>query len=197
MIWEKVATLGFTGGAVLEPAAGIGNFLRHAPSQSQVTAFEPNKYAAKIMEALYPAATVYNDVFESIWFNGNVHQPKTPKVGPFDLIIGNPPYGAFCGKHAGMGEKKATGVKQYDHYFMLRGLDLLKPGGLIALIIPHTTADGKYEHFKKRMFEQAHFRWWKRLPARIFRGTDIVTDIVIWQKKEAIATNALPAKKAA
>lgn len=184
-MWGLAMMYGYDGGSVLEPAAGTGNFIEYAPPGAEVVAFEPNKYSATITKALYPDVEVHTAAFETVFFKGNIHQPNKPSIGGFDLVIGNPPYGSFCGKYAGMGEKKSTGMQQYDQYFMVRCMDLLKPGGLLVFLVPQTTMDGGYKKFKERMVSQARLMKLVRLPERVFSRTDIVTDVQVWKKKQA------------
>ena len=67
---------------------------------------------------------------------------QAPRGGPVDLIVGNPPYG-----HAQPGAREGLLVRfpalrgaEIDLYaaFLLRSLDLLRPGGCAALLVPDT-----------------------------------------------------------
>jgi type I restriction-modification system DNA methylase subunit len=184
-MWGLAYKYGFTGGRILEPSVGIGDFLKIAPVHADVTAFEINPYSATICELLYPTAKVYNKAFETIFFNGFKHLKDNHNIGLFDLVIGNPPYGEFSGKYAGMGEKKYTKAKEYDHYFITRGIDLLRPGGLLVFIISSSFLDSSKSHseVKKRIADKAELKDAYRLPNGIFKSTDIGTDIVVFKKR--------------
>jgi hypothetical protein len=135
-MWDMAYYYGYDGGSVLEPAVGTGNFLKYGPKGSLITGYETNHYAARIAQVLYPSAHIYEREFESLFFTGNIHLKDDFVQPAYSLVIGNPPYGEFQGKYAGMGEKKWTGALQYEHYFTLRGLDVLKSGGILIYIVP-------------------------------------------------------------
>jgi len=103
----------------------------------------------------------------------------------YELVIGNPPYGEFSGKWAGMGEKKWTGATEYDQYFITRGLDLLLPGGVLVFIIPSAflSNNSKYNKLKEKVAAKADLVDAYRLPARMFKTTDIGTDIIVFKRK--------------
>jgi uncharacterized protein YqiB (DUF1249 family)/SAM-dependent methyltransferase len=187
-MWGLAFLYGFTNGNVFEPACGTGRFFKYVPVESHAIGFEVNGYAKRIAEILYPWAEVVEMPFESIFFAGNVHLKDEHKWRDhFDLIIGNPPYGPFSGKYAGMGEKKWTGATQYDQYFMLRCLDLLKPGGLLVFLIPSAFLDNddKYVEVQKKIDQKAELIDAYRLPNKIFPNTDWGTDIIVLRKKQA------------
>jgi len=60
-IWGGVQRLGFTGGAVLEPGCGSGNFIGLAPPGARVTGVELEPATAGIAAALYPDAAIWNE----------------------------------------------------------------------------------------------------------------------------------------
>ena len=57
-IWAGVRQLGFTGGRVLEPGCGSGNFIGFAPGGARVTGVELDPITAEIAAALYPDADI-------------------------------------------------------------------------------------------------------------------------------------------
>ncbi|MBN4062177.1 N-6 DNA methylase [Bacteroidales bacterium AH-315-I05] len=185
-MWGLANKYGYNNGAVLEPACGTGNFLKYAPGSAEITGYEINPYANRIAEILYPHATIYQLLFETIFFAGYVHLKDDFGGAKYDLVIGNPPYGEFSGKWAGMGEKKWTGAAEYDHYFLTRGLDLLKSDGLLVFIIPSAflTNGAKYNKIKEKIAAKADLLDAYRLPTGIFKTTDIGTDIVVFKKKQ-------------
>lgn len=173
-------------GAVLEPACGIGRFLKYAPPGVIVQGFEINPIACRIAQINFPRFTIDNVPFESLFFQKYTHLKNNIETLPmFHLVIGNPPYGDFEGRYAGMGEKKWTGAKEYDQYFMLRGIDLLYPGGLLVFIIPSAFLQNghSYNEIKKKIYDRAELVDAYRLPSGVFDTTDIGTDIVVFKRR--------------
>ncbi len=186
-MWQLARMYGYNGGSVLEPSVGTGNFLKHAPETAIVFGFETNHYSARISQVLYPHAHIHEKAFESLFFAGNIHLKDKIDHPLFSLVIGNPPYGEFTGKYAGMGEKKWTGALEYDQYFMLRGLDLLEPGGLMVFVVPSLfiQSEHKYNKTKEKIFQKAEVLKCFRLPQGVFKTTDIGTDIIVLKKRSA------------
>jgi hypothetical protein len=56
-MWQAVKRFGFTGGRILEPAAGIGHFIgampRNLAERSSVTAVEIDRLSGRMLNALY------------------------------------------------------------------------------------------------------------------------------------------------
>jgi len=184
-MWGMAFKYGYDGGSVLEPAVGIGNFLKYVPKDAVVFGFETNHFSARIAQILYPNAHIHEKAFESIFFSGNIHLKDDIDMPLYSLVIGNPPYGEFTGKYAGMGEKKWTGASEYDQYFILRGLDLLKKDGLLLFVVPSSflSYNIKSAKVKEKIAAKADIIDAYRLPIRTFDTTDIGTDILVLRKK--------------
>ena len=162
---------------VIEPAVGTGNFLYAIPEigNHQVAALEINPTTARIAKIFHPSVKVLNKAFETLFITERGERILIEPVNQADLVIGNPPYGEHRGKYLGLGEEK--GIKKYEDYFIKRGLDMLKEGGTLAMVVPSSYLDRKGE-VKNAVLEVAY-----RLPEGIFKGTQIGTDIVIFKKK--------------
>ncbi len=187
LMWGLVCDNGFTSGHILEPSVGIGRFLRFIdPATNTVDAFEfskDNSTSFQIAQICFPWANITGDYFESIFYQGNT---RVGKSNVYDLVIGNPPYGAFTGKYAGKKrEGSLTEARTYDQYFIWAGIEVLKPGGLLCYIIPSTFLDngGSYEKFKNELAQKADLIDAYRMPKGIFDATEIQTDIVLFRKK--------------
>src|SRR6185503_6653749 len=69
--------------------------------------------------------------------------PNVAAAGGFDLVIGNPPYLRERDSkrefdriaHSPLGKRWRTARMDLWHYFLHRGLDLLKPGGRLSFIV--------------------------------------------------------------
>lgn len=184
-MWGMAFKYGYDGGSILEPSVGTGNFLKYAPKDAIVFGFETNHFSARIAQILYPNAHIHEKAFETLFFAGNIHLKDDFDHPPYSLVIGNPPYGDFTGKYAGMGEKQWTGATEYDQYFILRGLDLLKKGGLLVFVVPSSflSYNVKSVKVKEKIASKVDLMDAYRLPIRTFDTTDIGTDILLLRKK--------------
>jgi type I restriction-modification system DNA methylase subunit len=186
-MWGLAYKHGFINGHILEPACGTGRFLKYIDwTNNTCDAFEFSKddrTGFLVAKYSFPEANVVNDYFESIFYQNNVRITKEPC---YDLVIGNPPYGAFTGYYAGKNrEGKHTKSITYDQYFIEKGIELLVPNGILCFIVPSTLMDNdlKYNDWKKNIAEMADLVDAYRLPANVFTHTQIQTDILVFRKK--------------
>jgi len=170
---------GYKSGPVLEPSCGTGRFLHYFSPSAKVTALEPDQVSFLIAKANFPAFNIEQKTFNSLFVDrrGN----SIPFKPAYKLIIGNPPYGAFEGRHTAT-EKQLTRANTYVDYFITRGLDLLFPGGLLIYVIPSAFMDGHQTKAKEQILEKSELLDAYRLPKSIFTQTDIQTDIVVLKK---------------
>jgi N12 class adenine-specific DNA methylase len=177
-IWSGLQHMGFTGGKVLEPSAGSGNFLGAMPtalrSRTQISAVELDSITGRILAKLYPQAQVHVMGFEKARF----------PVNSFQLLTGNVPFGDF-----GVYDPKYADANLNIHnYFIVRGLDLLKPGGVMMVITSSNTLDRPGSaKAREMMAERADLIAAIRLPNNAFKGnagTEVTTDILIFRKKD-------------
>ena len=86
-IYTALGNMGFTGGEILDPAMGTGNFFGNLPAEmaenSRLYGVELDSLTARIAKELYPEAKIQNRGFERTKFEN----------GTFDVIIGNVPFG--------------------------------------------------------------------------------------------------------
>lgn len=190
-MWGLAYQHGYKGGKILEPSCGSGAFLKYAPAETLITGYEINAYSYKICKLLFPQADIRHASFETLFIkNNSTIRGRVDALDKYQLVIGNPPYGDFGGKYAGMGEKSYTKATNYIDYFIFRGLDLLSKGGLLIMIIGTEVANGgkpwlqkpatgaKAEIMKKSDLLDAY-----RLPNGVFERTDVLSDIIVLQKK--------------
>jgi len=175
-------------GKILEPAAGTGNFLSILENPKNCTAFELDKTNFEIAKKRVPTiGYFYNSYFETAFLT----QPRfTSKLKgntwldqyPFDLVIGNPPYGKY--KNLFSSYFKPLKIKQTELFFMYQSMQLLKSGGLLVFITSSSfmRSDKAYEHEKKLIGQIAVFVDAYRMP-KVFKNTDVPTDILIFRKK--------------
>ena len=72
-------------------------------------------------------------------------------------------------------------------YFIVKSLDLIRPGGVVAVITSSGTMDKENEKVRLQFAEKADLLGAIRLPENAFRknaGTDVVSDILFFQKRD-------------
>jgi N12 class adenine-specific DNA methylase len=177
-MWSLVQRLGFQGGRVLEPGAGIGHFAGLTPeslrSAVDFTMVEMDDLSARMLKKLYPQADVQGDDF------GNVNIAP----GSHDLVIGNVPFDDQVQADA---ERRYGMPLNLHNYFIARSIDAVKPGGLVVVISTAGTLDNKPKE-RKFLAEKADLVGAIRLPETTFEGnakTSVITDILVFRRKSA------------
>ena len=183
-MWQAIHGFGFSGGRVLEPAAGIGHFIGTMPEDlagcSTVTAIEIDRLSGRILQALYASggADVRITPFE-----------KTPlPENWFDLVIGNVPFGKY---RVADQSNRAYAHYNIHNYFLGRAIDLVRPGGLVCLITSSHTMESRQETVRRYLASQALLLGAIRLPKGAFAGiaaTEVQTDILFLRKRQRSET---------
>lgn len=172
---------------ILEPSVGSGRFLQFIPATADVNvkAFDVDETSYMLCKVLFPDYDIVHGSFEATFFQGNRHIGLAGVKQQYDLVIGNPPYRDYVSEYSKIGEKKATGAETFDQYFIMRGVDVLKKGGVLVMIIPSSfLANGeKYNSFKQDLAKKAEFLDAYRLPNGTFGNTQVGTDIIVLRKK--------------
>lgn len=167
---------------VLEPAVGTGNFIYALPEigTHDIVSYEINETTAKIAKIFHQNAKVFNKSFETNFIDerGNA----LPFKNDYDLVIGNPPYGEHRGVYLGLGEEK--GITKYEDYFVKRGLDVLKKGGKLAMVVPSSFLRSGENSTKLTISAIGVLDVAFRLPNGVFEGTDIGTDIIVMHRRD-------------
>lgn len=174
-MWEMARQLGFKGGRVLEPSMGVGNFFGLMPEdlaeKSKLTGIELDQTTGRMAQVLYPEANVQIKGYQ------DSHTPE----GFYDFIIGNVPFGNFS-----IASRKYSKMKPKIHdYFFLKGIDELKPGGIMMAITSKGTMDKADARVRMELAKKADLVAAYRLPTGAFdqyAGTNVVTDILVFQK---------------
>jgi len=181
-MWGLCHKYGHRGGKICDPATGTGRFLNYASPQDIITAYEISEYSARICRIMHPRANVIESSFSQHFYTGNVFNPKFEK--DFDLVIGNPPYGEFIDKRSVAESKRIKAANaRFEHYFILRGLDMLKSGGLLTFVSTANLYLKGYEKVKQRIAEKSDLVDGYLLPNSTFRTTKINTSIIVLRRK--------------
>ena len=177
-IYDALERMGFTAGRVLEPAAGTGNFFGLMPAsmrkRSQLHGVELDPLTSQIAAALYPSAKVAQ---------ATAFQDFQAPSEYFDLAVGNPPFGS---EPIVDDDRSPYSGFSIHNYFFAKSIDKLRPGGLLTMVVSHNFLDAKNEAARQWIADRANLVAAVRLPRTAFKenaGTDVVTDIVVLQKK--------------
>lgn len=180
---DVLASLGFGSEAkgsakadyVLEPGCGTGNFMGVGDARGlgySYVGVEVDSVSAQIAQALHPGDTIVNASLDDCFVSHD----------SFDAVLGNVPYSDAIKLEAPDGRQ----VPIHD-YFIMESLEALRPGGVAALLTSRYTMDKQGEATRRWVAQRAELIGAVRLPAETFRaqaGTDVVSDVLIFQKRD-------------
>lgn len=175
-IYTALSTFGFQRGNVLEPSMGTGNFFATIPDsmmESKLYGVEKDDISGRISKLLYPNANISIAGFEDTVFEDNF----------FDVAIGNVPFGDFKIFDK---QHNPLGFKIHD-YFLAKSIDLVRPGGIVAMVTTKGTLDKQNTTVRRYLAERAELIGAIRLPNSTFKGnagTEVTSDILFFQKRE-------------
>lgn len=172
-IYKGLEQLGIDSGNLLDAGCGIGAFFGQAPEQAKLYGIEIDKISGRIAQHLYQQANIAIEGFEETKLPDNF----------FNGMVGNVPFGNF-----GVFDQKYNKYNfQIHDYFFAKGLDKIRPGGVLALVTSTGTMDKQSEKFRRYLAERADLVGAIRLPNNTFKenaGTDIASDILFLRKRE-------------
>ncbi len=176
-IYGALSRLGFDDGTVLEPAAGVGSFFglmpRHMKGKSSMVGVEIDTLSARMVEKLYPDASVFHMPFEKAALPDN----------HFDLVVTNVPFSDQI-RPADRKHNKSNFL--IHDFFINKAINLARPGGLVAAITSTGTMDKKNDGARRMWARNADLVGAIRLPASTFSdntNTEVSTDLLIFRKK--------------
>lgn len=179
-LWRIVARLGFKGGRVLEPAAGVGHIIAGMPlamvAKSDITAVEIDPVSARILEANFAP---YGLQVQAC----GIEDAKLP-IGFYDLVVANVPFGKYKSKDV---SKAPYADWSIHNYFLGKGLELIRPGGLMVVITTRQSLDSTSDKHRKWLSAHAELLGAFRLPTMAFEtfaNTQAVTDILVFKRRE-------------
>lgn len=176
-IYDSLAAMGFgaSGHApcrALEPACGTGNFMGAAHAGFRLTGIEVDPLSAELARALNPGADIVCAPFEECSF------PE----GSFDAVVGNVPFSdSIKIRHP------EAGALSIHDYFLLRSLDAVRAGGVVAVVASRFVLDKRGGAVRRMLAERAELVAAVRLPEGAFRAqanTEAIADVLIFRKRE-------------
>lgn len=177
-MYDGLSRLGFMGGRMLEPSAGVGNFIGAMPAEmtSKVkswTAVELDNITGNILKYLYPNSDVRIEGFE----NANIPD------GYMDVAVGNVPFGNYAVIDKSY-PKQVTGA--IHNYFFAKSLDKVRPGGIVMFITSNYTMNSKDPSVRRYLMNKADLLGAIALPEGAFKenaGTEVATTIMILKRR--------------
>ncbi len=176
-VFDAVQRLGLSGGTVIEPSVGTGNFIGLTPDALRGalrwTAVELDSITGRIASKLYPQAHV---------IAGRGFQEVSVPENHFDAAIGNPPFGQETLFDPAHPDLKGFSI---HNFFFAKSLKSLRPGGVLAMVVSHSFMDKASGKQRRWISDHARLLGAIRLPDTAFKanaGTEVTTDIVFLQK---------------
>jgi type I restriction enzyme M protein len=145
---------------VADPACGSGGFLRHAllaAPRCRVWGFDQDARAVRVARVML-AATARGGAQVMRADSLALAEPTSienqmlahdPKFRGFDMILTNPPFAGDVGTATGYQLARGKRVER-DALFIERCLGLLRPGGRLAMVLPHNKLGGQAWAYLRR-----------------------------------------------
>ena len=178
-MYEALGNMGLKQGNIMEPSCGVGNFMGLLPesmSAANMYGVELDPVSGQIAKQLYQKNRIAVQGFEETSYPDSF----------FDCVIGNVPFGAY-----------QVSDRKYDRYhftihdyFIAKSLDLVRPGGVVAVVTSSGTMDKQNPEVRQYFANRADLLGAIRLPNNAFQrnaNTSVVADILFFQKRDRAA----------
>ena len=178
-MYEVLENMGLKQGNILEPSCGVGNFMGLIPEsmgKANMYGVELDPVSGRIAKQLYQKNKIAIQGFEETSYPDSF----------FDCVIGNVPFGAY-----------QVSDRRYDRhhfmihdYFIAKSLDLVRPGGVVAVVTSSGTMDKQNPAVRQYIANRAELLGAIRLPNNAFQrnaNTSVVSDILFFQKRDRVS----------
>lgn len=175
-MYEALENMGLKQGNILEPSCGVGNFMGLIPEsmgKANMYGVELDPVSGRIAKQLYQKNKIAVQGFEETSYPDSF----------FDCVIDNVPFGAY-----------QVSDRRYDRhhfmihdYFIAKSLDLVRPGGVVAVVTSSGTMDKQNPAVRQYIANRAELLGAIRLPNNAFQrnaNTSVVSDILFFQKRD-------------
>ena len=187
------------GQRVLDPAAGTGGFLSaaiefirakevhtlddEAVLQKSITGWEykPVAYVLGLTNLILHGMDVpdyhYQDSLKTEY---NSIGPKQQ----VDVILANPPFGAGIAEGVETNFPQSFRCRESADLFVILMIQLLKPGGRCAIVLPDgcITGDGYKERIREKLLTDCNLHTIVRLPQSTFHPATVSTNLLFFEK---------------
>ena len=108
-------------------------------------------------------------------------------IGPkqqVDVILANPPFGASIADGVETNFPQSFRCRESADLFVILMIQLLKPGGRCAIVLPDgcITGDGYKERIREKLLTDCNLHTIVRLPQSTFHPTTVSTNLLFFQK---------------
>jgi len=187
------------GQKILDPAAGTGGFLSaaidfirekavktlddEAVLQKSITGWEykPVAYVLGLTNLILHGMDVpdyhYQDSLKTEY---NSIGPKQQ----VDVILANPPFGAGIAEGVETNFPQSFRCRESADLFVILMIQLLKPGGRCAIVLPDgcITGDGYKERIREKLLTDCNLHTIVRLPQSTFHPATVSTNLLFFEK---------------
>ena len=187
------------GDRVLDPAAGTGGFLsaaidhirekfvrsldEEAILQKSITGWEykPVAYVLGLTNL------ILHGIDEPDYHYRDSLKTEYNSIGPkqqVDCIVANPPFGAGIADGVETNFPQSFRCRESADLFVILMIQLLKPGGRAAIVLPDgcITGDGYKERIREKLLTDCNLHTIVRLPQSTFHPATVSTNLLFFQK---------------
>jgi type I restriction enzyme M protein len=187
------------GEKILDPAAGTGGFLSaaidyirdkevhtlddEATLQKSITGWElkPVSYVLGLTNLILHGLDVPD------WHYLDSLKTEYNSIGPkqqVDVILANPPFGASIADGVETNFPQSFRCRESADLFVILMIQLLKPGGRCAVVLPDgcITGDGYKERIREKLLSDCNLHTIVRLPQSTFFPATVSTNLLFFQK---------------
>ena len=187
------------GQKVLDPAAGTGGFLSAAIDfirEKEVRTLDDEAVLQKSITGWEYKPVAYVLGLTNLILHGmdvpDYHYQDSLKteynsIGPkqqVDVILANPPFGAGIAEGVETNFPQSYRCRESADLFVILMIQLLKPGGRCAIVLPDgcITGDGYKERIREKLLTDCNLHTIVRLPQSTFHPATVSTNLLFFQK---------------
>ena len=187
------------GQRVLDPAAGTGGFLSAAIDfirEKEVRTLDDEGVLQKSITGWEYKPVAYVLGLTNLILHGmdvpDYHYQDSLKteynsIGPkqqVDVILANPPFGAGIAEGVETNFPQSFRCRESADLFVILMIQLLKPGGRCAIVLPDgcITGDGYKERIREKLLTDCNLHTIVRLPQSAFHPATVSTNLLFFEK---------------
>jgi type I restriction enzyme M protein len=184
---------------VLDPAAGTGGFLSAAIDyirESEVHTLADEDVLQKsisgweykpVSYVLGLTNLILHDLDVPDWHYTDSLKTEYNSIGPkqqVDVILANPPFGAGIAEGVETNFPLSYRCRESADLFVILMIQLLKPGGRAAIVLPDgcITGDGYKERIREKLLTDCNLHTIVRLPQSTFHPATVSTNLLFFEK---------------